>query len=96
MISGGIGSAGQLQQGLNSIKAAPRPLGFVDRAAGLATGLEQLEHQLASLMSRIDGVGETSQSKGHVTPSGLGSQLSGAEDRLRSCTSLVDELHNRF
>lgn len=74
----------------------PRPLGFVERASGLATGLEGLERRLESLVGRIEGH-ENQKAVGQTeVPLGLGSQLADAESRLRACMSIVDDLHNRF
>jgi hypothetical protein len=76
---------------------APRPLGFVERAAGVANGLDTLQTKLESLLGRIDGNGESqAAAKGTIPVPGLGSQISDAEGRLRTCLSLVDELHARF
>lgn len=82
----------QQQAALN----APRSLGFVERAAGIASGLEQLQDRLQSLLNRIDGNGEQGGIKSAAPIPGLGSQLSEAENNLRACMSLVDELHVRF
>ena len=89
---------GALGSCVNSL-SAPRALGFVERATGLASGLEQLERCIEALVSRIEGgsqKGEACTTAVTEAPPGLSSQLSDAEDRLRSCVSLIDELHNRF
>lgn len=81
----------------NNALSAPRPLGFVERASGLANGLEGLERRLELLLARIDGTGESSDGKAaSTTPVGMSSCLSDAESHLRTCLSLIDELHNRF
>jgi hypothetical protein len=86
-MAGVIGNAG-----LNS----PRPLGFVERAVGLAAGLDQLKDRLQSVLNRIDGNGDEIGGKTTSAMPGLGSQLSEAESHLRDCHSLIDELHARF
>lgn len=88
--------AGYLDCQINAVNAAPRPLGFVERASGLANGLEGLERRLESLIARVDGNGEIKGNQATVAMPGLGSQLSEAEQHLRTCMSLIDELHNRF
>jgi hypothetical protein len=80
---------------LNKPSATPS-LGFVERAAGVANGLDVLQGRLESLLARIDGNGEPAASKNPMPGMGLGSQLSDAESRLRACLALADELNARF
>jgi hypothetical protein len=76
---------------------APRQLGFVERASGLASGLEGLEGRLEGLLSRVDGTGGTNAIKAASPPLvGMSSCFSDAENHLRACLSLIDELHKRF
>jgi hypothetical protein len=91
----GLGYVGGANNALNKPSATP-PLGFVERAAGVANGLDVLQGRLESLLARIDGNGETAEAKGSIAAPGLGSQISDAENRLRACLALVDELHARF
>lgn len=95
MVGVGLSSAGQIHNALNSLHA-PRPLGFVERASGLAIGLEGLERRLESLVSRIEGHDNQKAMSDVATPTCLGAQLADAESRLRACMSIVDDLHNRF
>jgi hypothetical protein len=99
MASTGVHSAGLGYIGgsntLNQVSAA-RPLGLVERATGVANGLDVLQGRLESLLARIDGNGETAASKNPMPGMGLGSQLSDAESRLRACLGLADELNARF
>lgn len=74
----------------------PREIGFMDRAYGLANGLDQLQERLQNLLSRIDGNGESAAVKQSLPPTGMAGSLSDAEQRLRACMSLIDELHARF
>jgi hypothetical protein len=90
-----LGYVGGANNALNQVSAA-RPLGLVERAAGVANGLNVLQDRLESLLARIDGNGETAQAKGTTATTGLGSQISDAENRLRACLALADELHARF
>ena len=75
---------------------APREIGFIDRTAGLVSGLDTLQGRLESLSARIAG-GSAALDNGNPTSSlGLGSQLSDAESKLRACLAVVDELSDRF
>ena len=99
MAAAGIGMeyAKMVQQQASGLLNSPRPLGFVERAAGVANGLAQLQDKIEALRDRIEGSGgNQASSKVTETAPGLGAQLDEAEGRVRVCLSILDELHARF
>jgi hypothetical protein len=72
-------------------------LGIIERAAGIASGLQALHNKLGSISDKIEGNG-AGNCKATTTPAphGLRSQLSAAESVLRACHSLLDDIAGKF
>jgi hypothetical protein len=76
---------------------APKEIGFLTRAEGLCTGLDELHGRLHGLTGRIAGSGvEAGNSPSAPCASGLHAALSMAEDRLRECLKLLGKLNDAF
>jgi hypothetical protein len=77
------------------VNAVPE-LGMIERAAGIANGLQSLHDKLGNLRDKIEGSGENCGKANAPTPHGLRSQLSEAESVLRACHSLLDDIAGKF
>jgi hypothetical protein len=100
---GGVGQASPealkraYQAQRNYQPSAPKEIGFLTRAEGLCTGLDELHGRLQGLTGRIAGSGvEAGSSPSAPCTSGLHAALSMAEDRLRECLKLLDKLNDAF
>lgn len=77
--------------------APPKPeVGMIERAAGIATGLQSLHDKIGGIRDKIEGHGQAVGKNSTPTPSGLRSQLSEAESVLRACHSLLDDIAGKF
>ena len=76
---------------------APRELGLIERASGVAGGLKSLHTKLGDLRDKIEGNGVSGMSNAQTEAMpGLPSQLSESESILRACHSLLDDLAGKF
>lgn len=80
-----------------AVYAPPKAeVGMIERAAGVAAGLQSLHDKIGSIRDKIEGSGVAGGKNSTPTPAGLRSQLSEAESILRACHSLLDDIAGKF
>lgn len=77
------------------ISGAPKPIGLMDRVAGLDSGLGQLSAMIESFASKTIGIGGTDANK-ETAAVGLPGSISSAEQNLRRCIDMMRQLHDTF
>lgn len=74
---------------------APKEIGFLQRAEGVRSGLDEIEQRLQSFCARVSGGPQEGQ-KSSPAGSGLGSVLSDSEDSIRRLLNILSTMEQAF
>lgn len=81
---------------MQNAATVPKEIGFLTRAEGLRSGLDELHSRLEAFAARVAGTPNDPNRPTAPGPQGLHGELSTAEDRLRSCLQLLGKLNDAF